>query len=121
MVGELSAKINHELYRLPLQDGESERLVGTGGGKMRERRCAERGEQSSDKKIGHDAEFFSSYRLVRARACNGARYTCGLLNFSRFEFISSGAKPLSMRVGLAVLGPGVVITPEQEGREEQAE
>jgi len=76
-----------------------------------------RGEWSSDKKIGHDVEFFSSYRDW---ACNGARYTCGLLNSSRFEFISNAAKPLSMRVELAVLGPGVVITPGQEGREERS-
>lgn len=118
----MSAKINHGLYRL-LATGRRTRGVGAGGEKRRKRGrgCAEGGKRSSDKKIEYDVKFFSSYRrAVRARACNGARYTCGLLNSGRFEFISSAAKPLSMRVGLAVLGPGVVITPGQEGREERS-
>lgn len=54
--------------------------------------------------------FFIPQPSIRARA----RDTCGLLNSGRFKFISSAAKPLSMRAGLAVLGSGVVITSGQE-------
>lgn len=46
---------------------------------------------------------------------DGTLYTFHLreiLNSARFEFISNAAKPLSMRVELAVSAPGVVITPE---------
>lgn len=88
------------------------------------------GGRGDKKKIGHDeilvperqVFFLFSRRLrvpqtfrvpARAHATRilFERSTCGLLNSARFEFISSAAKPLSMRVGLAVLGPGVVITP----------
>jgi len=53
-------------------------------------------------------------------ARSGASYTCGLLNSDRSEFISRAAESLSMRVGLAVPGPGTVITSRQEEREERS-
>lgn len=60
----------------------------------------ERVEASDKKSREHDVEFFSSYP---ANGTSGrALYFCGPLNSARFEFISSAAKPLSMRVGLAV-------------------
>lgn len=122
----MSAKINHGLYRLfaagrrtdrpthqphvgreraEVRDGVGDVVYGTA-------RCGEGGGGGGDKKSG-TIEFFP--RPHDRHESTRARYTCGLLNFGRFEFISSAAKPLSMRVGLAVLGPGVVITPGQEG------
>lgn len=127
----MSAKINHGLYRL-LATGRRTSGIGRRGGregggkrKRREEReeSAERDEGSGDKKnrARRGILFVPRDRYTEhADARDGARYTCGLLNSSRFEFISSAAKPLSMRVELAVLGPGVVIIPGQAGREESA-
>lgn len=114
----MSAKINHGLYRFATGRWTDAGIAdGTGGSRVDGKGPQQEEEEEGGDKKSSAVVFFSQRRgRQREHARGGARYTCGLLDSGRFEFISSAAKPLSMRVGLAVPGPGVVITPGQEGR-----